>query len=160
ALRGDSERPNGCRATKKYDKFPSPHGFARAEDYIGYQKQYHFLGREVRRSLHQRPALMSALGQKQTFCTAAQISQLSTIALAGGPKIIRQVISVGQQAGGFGEDTVWIHGRETVADRQRCNLGERRIKIVLAAGSERRNLQPHSARSLLPLFYLIRGTGI
>ena len=50
ALCGDSERPNGCRATKKYDKFPSPHGFARAEDYIGYQKQYHILGREACRS--------------------------------------------------------------------------------------------------------------
>jgi len=75
ALRGDSERPNGCRATKKYDKFPSPHGFARAEDYIGYQKQYHILGREGR-SLHQRPALMSALGQKATSSPRRSMSAL------------------------------------------------------------------------------------
>src|SRR2546430_5506829 len=34
---------------------------------MGYQKQYHILSREVCRSLHQRPTLMSTLGQQQTF---------------------------------------------------------------------------------------------
>ena len=29
-------------AAKKYDEFPSPHGFARAEDYIGYGRISHF----------------------------------------------------------------------------------------------------------------------
>src|SRR6516164_830931 len=38
------------------------------------------------------------------------------------PKIIGQVISVGQQAVGFSKDTVWVDGRETVASRQRCDL--------------------------------------
>ena len=38
------------------------------------------------------------------------------------PKIIGQVISVGQQAAEFSEDTEWIDGRETVASRQRCDL--------------------------------------
>ena len=38
------------------------------------------------------------------------------------PKIIEQVISVGQQAAEFSEETERIDGRETVASRQRCDL--------------------------------------
>src|SRR3954449_10800410 len=38
------------------------------------------------------------------------------------PKIIDHVISVGQQAAEFSEETVRIEGRETVASRQRCDL--------------------------------------
>ena len=38
------------------------------------------------------------------------------------PKIIEQVISVGQQAADFSEETERIDGRETVASRQRCDL--------------------------------------
>ena len=34
-LRTRGERPRHNRAAGKYDEFPSPHGFARAEDYIG-----------------------------------------------------------------------------------------------------------------------------
>ena len=49
-LRARRERPYGGRGTKKCDKFPSPHGFARAEDYIGYRQQYHILGREMLRT--------------------------------------------------------------------------------------------------------------
>jgi hypothetical protein len=32
------ERPRCGGTADKYDKFPSPHGFARAEDTIGYEK--------------------------------------------------------------------------------------------------------------------------
>jgi hypothetical protein len=35
-LRTRGERPRRNRAAGKYNEFPSPHGFARAEDYIGY----------------------------------------------------------------------------------------------------------------------------
>jgi len=38
------------------------------------------------------------------------------------PKIISQVISVGQQTAEFSEDTLWIDGREMMACRQRCDL--------------------------------------
>ena len=38
------------------------------------------------------------------------------------PKIIDQVISVGQQAAEFSEDAERIDGRETVASRQRYDL--------------------------------------
>ena len=38
------------------------------------------------------------------------------------PKIIDLVISVGQQAADFSEQTVRIDGREAVARRQRCDL--------------------------------------
>jgi hypothetical protein len=31
-------RPRGCRSADKCYEFPSPHGFARAEDYIGYEE--------------------------------------------------------------------------------------------------------------------------
>src|SRR5215471_8633533 len=46
------QRPRCGGATDKCDEFPSPHGFARAEDYIGYKENITFW--------------MSALGQKQT----------------------------------------------------------------------------------------------
>jgi hypothetical protein len=35
----------------KCDEFPSPHGFARAEDYIGYEKNITFLDQDLRSSL-------------------------------------------------------------------------------------------------------------
>jgi hypothetical protein len=43
----DSSRPLATRTagggtTKKCDEFPSPHGFARAEDYIGHRKNITF----------------------------------------------------------------------------------------------------------------------
>jgi len=41
-LRVRDERPRCGGAADKCDKFPSPHGFARAEDYIGYQKDITF----------------------------------------------------------------------------------------------------------------------
>jgi hypothetical protein len=37
------ERPCNGRTADKCDKFPSPHGFARAEDTIGYEKNITFL---------------------------------------------------------------------------------------------------------------------
>src|SRR6516162_10436167 len=40
------------RTADRCDEFPSPHGFAYAEDHIGYQKTITFLDRELRRSLH------------------------------------------------------------------------------------------------------------
>jgi len=55
------------RTADRCDEFPSPHGFACAEDHIGYQKTITFLDRELRRSLHASGQLpTSALGQKQT----------------------------------------------------------------------------------------------
>jgi hypothetical protein len=42
-LRTRHKRPRSGNAIEKYDEFPSPHGFARAEDHIGYEKQYHIL---------------------------------------------------------------------------------------------------------------------
>ena len=41
-LRARRERPRNGRTTDKCDKFRSPHGFARAEDYIGYRKNITF----------------------------------------------------------------------------------------------------------------------
>ena len=41
-LRLRRERPYSGSATKKCDEFPSPHGFAPAKDYIGYEKVAHF----------------------------------------------------------------------------------------------------------------------
>src|SRR6516165_10286336 len=56
------------RTADRCDEFPSPHGFACAEDHIGYQKTITFLDRELRRSLHASGQLpTSALGQKRTF---------------------------------------------------------------------------------------------
>jgi hypothetical protein len=46
-LRTRYERPCNGRTANKCDEFPSPHGFARAEDYIGYQKNITFLDREL-----------------------------------------------------------------------------------------------------------------
>jgi hypothetical protein len=37
------ERPSDRRTAHNGDKFPSPHGFARAEDHIGYEKIITFL---------------------------------------------------------------------------------------------------------------------
>src|SRR6516162_10803395 len=55
------------RTADRCDEFPSPHGFACAEDHIGYQKTITFLDRELRRSLHASGQLpTSALCQKQT----------------------------------------------------------------------------------------------
>ena len=56
------------RTADRCDEFPSPHGFASAEDHIGYQKTITFLDRELRRSLHASGQLpTSALGQKRTL---------------------------------------------------------------------------------------------
>jgi hypothetical protein len=42
-LRANGERPCNGSSAGKCDEFPSPHGFARAEDYIGYEKNITFL---------------------------------------------------------------------------------------------------------------------
>src|SRR6516165_4109478 len=45
------------RTADRCDEFPSPHGFACAEDHIGYQKTITFLDRELRRFVtRKRPA--------------------------------------------------------------------------------------------------------
>jgi len=62
-----AQRPGVSRATNKYDEFPLPHGLTR-RGLHRVPKQYHILRREVCRSLHQRPALMSAWsGHRSTF---------------------------------------------------------------------------------------------
>jgi hypothetical protein len=65
-LRVRAQRPGVSSATNKYDEFPSPHGFAPAEDYIGYAKNITFwIGNCVVRYIPgSRPT--SALGQKRT----------------------------------------------------------------------------------------------
>jgi hypothetical protein len=62
-------RPRSGRATAdKYDEFPSPHGFARAEDHIGYEKKIsHFGSGIVPFVITKQAAPMPALGQKQTL---------------------------------------------------------------------------------------------
>src|SRR6516225_3270721 len=68
-LRTRSERPRYGGAADKCecDEFPSPHGFAPAEDYIGYAKNITILDRELCRSFTpDRAGLMSALGHKRT----------------------------------------------------------------------------------------------
>jgi hypothetical protein len=52
------------RTADKCDEFPSPHGFACAEDHIGYQKTITFLDASFLHTSGQLPT--SALGQKQT----------------------------------------------------------------------------------------------
>jgi hypothetical protein len=47
---------------KKPDKSPSPHGFARAEDYIGYEKNITFLIENCAGRYTQAGRPMSALG--------------------------------------------------------------------------------------------------
>jgi hypothetical protein len=42
-LRPRRKRPRYGGATDKCDELPSPHGFTRAKDYIGYGKEYHIL---------------------------------------------------------------------------------------------------------------------
>jgi hypothetical protein len=64
---------------------------------------------EFDRSLHGKPAWFLALKN------AINIRRRAS-------KIIGQIISVGQQAAEFSEDTIWIDGGETVAGRQRCDL--------------------------------------
>src|SRR6516225_9218637 len=46
-LRPRRKRPCNGRTADKCNEFPSPHGFARAEDHIGYQKNITFLDREL-----------------------------------------------------------------------------------------------------------------
>jgi hypothetical protein len=41
------KRPCRCSPANKLDEFPSPHGFARAEGYIGYRKEYHIFGLRI-----------------------------------------------------------------------------------------------------------------
>ena len=41
-LRPSRDGPSRRSTTKKCDEFPSPHGFTRAEDYVGYEKSITF----------------------------------------------------------------------------------------------------------------------
>src|SRR5262249_25860653 len=61
------------------------------------------------------------------------------------PKIIDQVISIGQQAADRSELTVWIDGREAVARRQRCDLSSTRWASVKVSGITTR--PPFGARA-------------
>jgi hypothetical protein len=66
-LRGRSERPHYRRPANETDEFPSPHGFTRAEDYVGDVKNITSHIEELcpEPNSGERP-WMSALGQKQT----------------------------------------------------------------------------------------------
>jgi hypothetical protein len=55
---------------------PSPHGFAPAEDSIGNEKNNTFWVEIVPFVTPKRAALMSALGQKQTFSDVRRMSAL------------------------------------------------------------------------------------
>jgi hypothetical protein len=46
-LRPRRERPCHDGAADKCNEFPSPHGFARAEDHIGVSKEYHIFGSRI-----------------------------------------------------------------------------------------------------------------
>jgi hypothetical protein len=41
-LRPREERPRGNDPRKKFDEFPPPHGFTRAKNYIGHEKNITF----------------------------------------------------------------------------------------------------------------------
>jgi hypothetical protein len=70
-LRPRREGPSRRNTTKKCDEFPSPHGFTRAEDDVGYEKSITSSGsRIVPFVTAQAGQRMSALGQKQTFRVA------------------------------------------------------------------------------------------
>jgi hypothetical protein len=40
-LRARRKRPIAGNTAKECNEIPSPHGFAPAEDYIGYEREYH-----------------------------------------------------------------------------------------------------------------------
>jgi hypothetical protein len=67
-LRARRERPPCGGTTGKCDEFPSPHGLAPAEDYIGYEKSITFLDRELRRSLHPSEPLPCPLWVNSGHC--------------------------------------------------------------------------------------------
>src|SRR6516165_10971571 len=64
------------RTADRCDEFPSPHGFAFAEDHIGYERISHFQIENcaVRYAQADRP--MSALGQKRTLRGVRPMSAL------------------------------------------------------------------------------------
>src|SRR5262249_48103909 len=94
--------PCNCSATEKPDEFPSPHGFAHAEDYIGYKKTITSLDRELCRSSHpSRTATVSALGHKRTSTTdeatsGARLARPSTLPywplLVSAPRQVRLIL--------------------------------------------------------------------
>jgi len=66
------KRPrSGGGTADKCDEFPSPHGFARAEDYIGCENNITFLNRELCRLLRLNGPLPCPLwvksGHRRTF---------------------------------------------------------------------------------------------
>ncbi|MGB8632736.1 MAG: hypothetical protein WCD69_25720, partial [Xanthobacteraceae bacterium] len=63
-LRMRDPRPRHCRANKNCDEFPSPHGFARAKDHIGYEKNITFLIAKLCCALRPTVAAMSALASR------------------------------------------------------------------------------------------------
>jgi hypothetical protein len=67
-LREHRERPRYRRTANETDEFPSPHGFARAEDYVGDVKNITSQIEELCLEPNSgEPLGMSALGQKQTL---------------------------------------------------------------------------------------------
>jgi hypothetical protein len=70
------QRPCNRDAAAKSDYFPSPHGFARAKDYIGYKQNIIFLDREAAGRYTKGAAAMSALGQKRTLMSVQPMSAL------------------------------------------------------------------------------------
>jgi hypothetical protein len=66
-LRERREWPRGSGTADECDEFPSSHGFARAEDYIGYEKNITSFGsRIVPLATSKRTSAMSAWDQKRT----------------------------------------------------------------------------------------------
>ena len=61
------KRPPCGGAANQRDEFPSPHGFACAEDFVGYKKISHFGSRIVPFVTPKRSDLRSTLGQKRTL---------------------------------------------------------------------------------------------
>ena len=73
----ERQRPRRSGGAEQGDEFPSPHGFTRAEDYIGQKTKYHIFGlRIVPLVASERATAMSALGQKQTFRIVRAMSTL------------------------------------------------------------------------------------
>ena len=75
-LRTRRERPSRGSATDQYNEFPSPHGFAHAEDQFGYQENITFWIRNCALRYAKPADLMSALGQKQTLVHVRVMSAL------------------------------------------------------------------------------------
>jgi hypothetical protein len=66
---------------------PPPHGFASAEDFIGYQKNITFFDRELSFVNTQAGRPMSVLGQKQTSRFEIAMSALPPIADIAGRQL-------------------------------------------------------------------------